>query len=140
MAGYSGTPLPTKLGIKPGSRVALLHAPDDFAAQLQPLPPDVRVRTDARVPADVVILFARDLESLAAALAEAMRALPAHGGLWLAWPKRASNVQTTLTEDEVRETGLATGLVDNKICAINETWSGLRFVVRVADRPTWHVR
>jgi hypothetical protein len=140
MAGYSGTPLPRKLGITPGSRVALLHAPDGLAAQLDPLPSDVSLRRDARSPADVILLFATDAAALPEALAIAMRALVASGGLWIAWLKRVSRTPYGLSENEVRAIGLAAGLVDNKVCAIDDTWSGLRFVVRLADRPTWPVR
>ena len=134
MAGYSGTPLPKKLGIKPYARVAVLRAPDGFEATLGELPDGVRLRTRARGPLDVIVSFtdnARDLRRRFAALAGALD--PA-GGLWIAWPKRASGVATDLDENVVREVGLAAGLVDNKVCAIDETWSGLRFVIRLADR------
>ena len=128
MAGYSGTPLPKKLGIKPGQRVALLRAPDGFDATLGELPEDVALRRTARGPLDVIVSFTdseRDLRRRFAALA---RALDPAGGLWIAWPKRASGVPTDLDGNVVREVGLAAGLVDNKVCAIDETWSGLRFV------------
>jgi hypothetical protein len=139
MAGYSGTPLPLKLGIKPGARVALLNAPADFDVTLGELPDAVRVRTSlagkgARGPLDVVLHFTTrraDLERRFEALAGALD--PA-GGLWIVWPKKASGVPTDLTENVIREIGLAAGLVDNKVCAVDETWSGLRFVVRVKDR------
>lgn len=140
MAGYSGTPLSQKLGIKPGARVALLHAPEGFAALLDPLPPDVRLRTDAREPADVLLLFASEAEALPASLAEAVGALVASGGLWLAWPRRTGRGAGGLAEQAVRAAGLEAGLVDNKVCALDDHWSGLRFVVRVADRAAWPVR
>ena len=134
MAGYSGTPLPQKLGIRVGARVALIGAPDGFPATLRPLPVGACVGQDTAGPLDVILLFAtaraareRSFHPLAAALAPA-------GGLWVIWPKRASGVPTDLTEDVVREVGLAVGLVDNKVCAVDEVWSGLRFVVRLADR------
>ena len=135
-AGYSGTPLPQKLGIKPGHRVGLIGAPGDFETTLGLLPGEVILRRDGRATADVVIAFttkAADLERRFSALA---RRIPPDGGLWIAWPKRASGVPTDLNEDAIREIGLAAGLVDNKVCAIDETWSGLRFVYRLKDRPT----
>ena len=135
MAGYSGTPLPQKLGIKQGHRLALLGAPDDFEETLGPLPDGVNVRTTARGPLDVVVAFTTrraDLEKRFAGLA---KTLDPAGGLWIAWPKRASGVPTDLDENAIRDIGLAAGLVDNKVCAVDETWSGLRFVVRLKDRP-----
>jgi hypothetical protein len=132
MAGYSGTPLPRKLGIKPGHRVLLLGAPDAF--ELGELPDGVTVVRSARGTADVIVAF-HDRRAALARRMPALRALmePA-AGLWIAWPKRASGVDTDLTEDTVRELALENRLVDNKVCAIDETWSGLRLVVRIADR------
>jgi hypothetical protein len=136
MAGYSGTPLPRKLGIKPGHRVLLLRAPEGFEpAVLGPLPDGVRVARTARGTADVIVAFVdrrADLERWLPALRELME--PA-AGLWIAWPKRSSGVETDVTEDVVRELGLANRLVDNKVAAIDATWSGLRLVIRLADRP-----
>ncbi len=135
MAGYSGTPLPQKLGIRAGARLALLGAPEGFEVTLGALPEGVRVRTTARGPFDVVVAFTTrraDLERRFEALA---RTLDPAGGLWIAWPKRASGVPTDLDENTIRDIGLAAGLVDNKVCAVDETWSGLRFVVRLKDRP-----
>ena len=134
MAGYSGTPLPQKLGIRPGARVALVRAPDGFERELQPLPDGVRVRTQARGAQDVVVFFATRLAELERRFDGLARALQPDGGLWIAWPKRNAGVATDLRENVVREVGLAHGLVDNKVCAVDDTWSGLRFVVRVADR------
>ena len=134
MAGYSGTPLPKKLGIKPGHRVVLVGAPRGF--RLHPLPSGAQVRGDLRgkTQEDVIVFFtkrraelARRFEVLAARLAPA-------GGLWIAWPKQASGVSTDLSGDLVRSIGLASGLVDNKVCAVDDTWSGLRFVIRLRDR------
>ena len=131
-AGYSGTPLPRKLGIVPGSRVLLVGAPPEFG--LGPLP-DVDVHRRARrAPYDVVLAFAPDRRALADRFGPASRRLTTAGGLWVAWPKKSSGVPTDLDENVVREFGLATGLVDNKVCAIDATWSGLRFVVRLRDR------
>jgi hypothetical protein len=135
-AGYSGTPLPKKLGIRAGDRVALLRAPAGFEAEtLGELPPDVSVRRRARGPLDVIVAFVRTRSELERGLQAWPRALDPAGGLWIAWPKRSSGVATDLSDGSVREAGLATGLVDNKVCALDATWSGLRFVVRLADRP-----
>ncbi|HUJ75886.1 MAG TPA: DUF3052 domain-containing protein [bacterium] len=138
MAGYSGTPLPQKLGVKAGSRLVLVNAPAEAAAWLTPLPPGVRPRR-ARVPdpagsVDVLLLFCLQRDMLARQLQSWLPALTAAGGLWVAWPKRSSGVKTDLDEAAVRTAGLATGLVDNKVCAISEVWSGLRFVTRLKDR------
>jgi hypothetical protein len=136
MAGYSGTPLPRKLGVKPGHRLVLLGAPEGFReVTLGALPDGVRVATRAQGIADVIVSFHTRRSDLARRL-ERLRALmePA-AGLWIAWPKRASGVATDITEDVVREIALPTGLVDNKVCAIDETWSGLRLVIRLAERP-----
>ena len=135
MAGYSGTPLPQKLGIKPGARLALLGAPDGFEVALAPLPEGVDTRTAARGPLDVALLFTTRRADLERRFARVASVLQPAGGLWVVWPKKASGVPTDLTENVVREIGLAAGLVDNKVCAVDETWSGLRFVIRVQDRP-----
>ncbi len=134
-AGYSGTPLPRKLGIKPGHAVAFPGAPPGFADTLGPLPDGVRVKRRAGGPLDVIVCFVDRRAALERRLPALRDALDPAGGLWFAWPKRASGVPTDVTEDVVREVGLAAGLVDNKVCAIDATWSGLRLVVRLADRP-----
>ena len=133
-AGYSGTPLPRKLGIKPGHRLVLLGAPDGFDATLGELPGDVRIARRAAGRADVIVSFHTRRATLERRL-PALRALmePA-AGLWIAWPKRASGVATDMTEDVVRAVALPTGLVDNKVCAIDATWSGLRLVIRLGER------
>jgi hypothetical protein len=134
-AGYSGTPLVKKLGIKPGASLGLFGAPDDFDRTLGQLPEGVAVRRRLRGPLDVIVAFyiqRAPLERRLPALRDAMR--PA-GGLWIAWPKRASGLATDISENVVRELGLAAGLVDNKVCAIDTTWSGLRLVYRLRDRP-----
>jgi hypothetical protein len=133
-AGYSGTPLPQKLGIKPGARLALVRAPEGFEATLGALPEGVSVRASARGGADVVVFFTTrraDLERRFPALA---RAVFPDGGLWVAWPKRASGVASEVTEGVVREVALANGLVDNKVAALDATWSGLRLVYRLRSR------
>jgi hypothetical protein len=133
-AGYSGTPLPRKLGIKPESRLAVLGAPEGFDATLGGLPPGVSVRRSARGPLDVIVAFFSERSALERRLPALTRALAPAGGLWIAWPKRASGLASDLGEGVVRELGLAAGLVDNKVCAIDATWSGLRFVYRLRDR------
>jgi hypothetical protein len=135
MAGYSTTPLPRKLGVKPGARVLLLSAPEGFERTLGELPEGAAIVTRAgALPAQVIVLFCKDLKTLEAKFDTARGALDESGGLWIAWPKKASRVKTDLTEDVIRDLALAAGLVDNKVCAIDETWSGLRLVVRLKDR------
>jgi hypothetical protein len=140
MAGYSGTPLPRKLGINPGAHLGLCRPPAGFDETLGELPDGVVVRPVGRGGQfDVIVCFCRTSKELARDLPGLPARLAPSGGLWLAWPKKtartSSGLATDLTEGEVRARGLATGLVDNKVCAIDDTWSGLRFVVRVADRP-----
>jgi hypothetical protein len=135
MAGYSGTPLPRKLGIKPGHRVLALGAPDGFVEDtLGELPDGVGVGRRARGPADVIVSFHERRAELARRLPRLRELMVPAAGLWIAWPKRASGVPTDLTEDVVRELALANRLVDNKVCAIDDTWSGLRLVIRLVDR------
>jgi hypothetical protein len=134
MAGYSGTPLPQKLGIKAGHRVALIGAPRGFLDVLGTLPGEVAISSDSRGTADVIVFFVDRRAELARRFGALARRLSEAGGLWVAWPKKASGVATDLTENEIRAIGLAAGLVDNKVCAIDETWSGLRFVIRLKDR------
>ena len=136
VAGYSGTPLPKKLGIKDGCRLALVRAPEGFRPSLDPLPDGVRVRTQARGEQDVIVFFTTRRSELERRFSVFARALEPAGGLWIAWPKRTASVATDLTEGAVREIGLSHGLVDNKVCAVDEIWSGLRFVYRVGDRPS----
>ncbi len=134
-SGYSGTPLPKKLGIADGHRVAWLGGPPDIAAAIAAAQPGARIDMAlGRATFDVIALFVRARAELERRLPSAMARLGPKGGLWIAWPKRSSGVATDLVEDTLREVILPTGLVDNKVCAIDETWSGLRFVHRVAKR------
>jgi hypothetical protein len=127
-AGYSGTPLPKKLGIKPGHRVLLLGAPDGFELEgVQPV-------RSLRGQADVILSFHVERADLAKRMPALRRAMVQNGGLWIAWPKQASKVPTDLTENVVRDLALANALVDNKVAAIDQVWSGLRLVIRVKDR------
>ena len=135
MAGYSGTPLARKLGISPGARVALLDAPGGFESLLAPLPEGVTILSRAAPDLDVAVLFVTRrarLEHRFPAVAARLR--PA-GGLWVSWPKRSSGLPTDLDENVLREVGLPTGMVDNKVCAVDDVWSGLRFVWRRENRP-----
>jgi len=133
-AGYSGTPLAKKLGIRSGDTVALVGAPNGFETELDGLPDDVRLRRRVGGKPDVIVLFttqARDLERRFPTLAKSVWP---DASLWIAWPKRSSGVTTDLDENRLRDIGLPHGLVDNKVCAINEVWSGLRFVWRKENR------
>jgi hypothetical protein len=133
VAGYSATPLARKLGIKARSRLLLLGEPADL--QLVDLPEEVAVhgRPDG-APYDTILLFCPMLADLEQGFESAAADLTLTGGLWTCWPKRASGVKTDLTETTLRAFGLATGLVDVKVCAVDETWSGLRWVRRLTDR------
>jgi hypothetical protein len=128
-AGYSGTPLPKKLGIRDNYSAVLINAPDRFERKLEPLPPSAGIVSDPK-NANVAVLFASSLAELARDFRRLEKALPEKAALWLAWPKKASGVQTDLTENVVRDFGLDAGWVDYKVCAIDETWSGLCFARR----------
>jgi hypothetical protein len=136
MAGYSGTPLPQKLGIKEQHKIAILGAPATFADTLGALPTGATVQSKlaGKAPLDVIIFFTKKRAELASKLADLRARMSPAAGLWIAWPKKASGVATDMTEDVVREIALPTGLVDNKVCAIDETWSGLRLVIRRENR------
>jgi len=130
-AGYSGTPLVRKLGFKPGMRAAYVGAPGHFGELLGELPGGVRVLArPAATGMDLVVLFVTERAALARRVGRLRAAIAPDGMLWIAWPKRSSGVATDLTEDVVRDVALPTGLVDVKVCAIDETWSGLKLVVR----------
>lgn len=135
-AGYSGTPLPTKLGIKAGHRVLLDGAPAGFEdTHLVPMPADVSVsRRAGRTPYDVVVAFRPDTAALTRTLERDIARTTTAGSLWIAWPKKASGIVTDITEDVVRREALEAGVVDVKVCAIDATWSGLKLVRRLRDR------
>lgn len=128
LAGYSGTPLVKKLGIKPATRLALLAAPTSFRAELVGLPDDVRISTRLERAPELTIWFTASRKELEGRMPQIAAAMGA--GLWVAWPKKASGVRSDVTEDVIRNAGLAHGLVDYKVCAINTTWSGLKFARR----------
>ena len=141
MAGYSGTPLPQKLGLKTGSRFGVVKPPADFARTLGALPPGVAVRrvVPGQSPFDVIVCFAPTMAEVQRLVPLLKQRLDPAGGLWMAWPKKTRKptpgLASDVTENGVRAAGLAAGLVDNKVCAIDDVWSGLRFVVRLVDRP-----
>jgi len=137
-AGYSGTPLAKKLGIKEGHTVGLLGAPDGFEGTLDGLAAGVTIRTSlrGRGPLDVIVSFHTSRADLERRIPALLDALDVDGGLWVAWPKKASKVPTDITEDVLRDVFLPLGLVDNKVCAVDETWSGLRLVWRKELRAT----
>ena len=130
MAGYSGTPLPKKLGITEGKRFAVRSAPTGFAATLGELPPGAEWKGQVRPGLDVVVAFFTERADLASKWATLTAAVAPNGTVWVAWPKRTSGVPTDITEDVLRDELLPSGWVDNKVCAIDDTWSGLRFALR----------
>src|ERR1044072_1100812 len=134
MAGYSGTPLAKKIGIKEGSRIALVNAPEDFLSELGELPDNVQFIKGPAKALDIILLFVLTERALARDFAKHAARLTANGMLWIGWPKKSSGVATDLSEQRVRVIGLDAGLVDVKVCAINEIWSGLKFVYRLKDR------
>jgi hypothetical protein len=134
MAGYSGTPLPKKLGIKENFRIGLINPPESFVPQLRKLPANTQILSTLKAPLDLVVLFADRQSKLAKRFPLVAEKLSANGMIWVAWPKKSSGVKTDLIFDNVQRIGLECGLVDVKICAIDDTWSGLKFVYRVKDR------
>ena len=132
MAGYSGTPLPKKLGIKQQFRVAFLDLPGDVKAELKSALANCNVGKDG--PLDFAMIFVKTADALKKQFPRFANQLAPAGMLWVSWPKKASGVATDLDENEVRRIGLAAGLVDVKVCAVNQIWSGLKFVIRVKDR------
>lgn len=134
MAGYSERPLHAKLGIAAGATITLLGAPRGYRANLAPLPPRVRIRTTLGRTAPLIQIFCARRTPLARRLPRLVRTLTSDGVLWISWPKRSSGVTTDLTENVVRDLGLAAGVVDIKVCAVDATWSALKFVRRLRDR------
>jgi hypothetical protein len=136
MAGYSGRALVDKLGVKPGARVALVSAPEGFESALEPLPVGATVRRRLSRGTDLAVMFTTRRAELARRWAPATRAVGPTGVLWVAWPKKASGVVTDMNEHVVRDVVLPTGWVDVKVCAIDDTWTGFKCVLRVALRPS----
>jgi len=136
MAGYSGTPLAKKIGIKEGFRIALVNAPKDFQFEPKELPDDVEFIKQTSKSLDIILFFVTTERALIRDFAKLSARLTANGMIWIAWPKKSSGVATDLSFERVQRIGLDAGLVDVKICAIDETWSGLKFVYRLKDRLT----
>jgi len=134
MAGYSGTPLLKKLGVKEGFRIALADPPQSFLKELEDLPQGATVVSRTSPPVDLIVLFATSERKLKQKFQSYAQKLKANGMIWVAWPKKSSGVASDLVFEKVQKTGLQAGLVDVKICAIDETWSGLKFVYRLQDR------
>ena len=132
--GYSGTPLAKKLGIKPGAKVFVAGAPKGYLASLEPLPEGVAFEKMVSASIDLIHLFADSRAALAAALAKYRRVMAPDATIWVSWPKKASKLPTDITEDTIREVALPMGLVDVKVCAVDEVWSGLKLVIRKALR------
>jgi hypothetical protein len=136
MAGYSGTSLAKKLGIKEGSRIALVNAPKDFQSELGELPEGVKFLKPSIKCRDLILVFVLSEQALAREFSKLAERITANGMIWIAWPKKSSGVTTDLSFECVQRIGLDAGLVDVKICAVDETWSGLKFVYRLKDRSS----
>jgi hypothetical protein len=134
MPGYSGTPLPKKLGIKDGARVRLFDIPAEVRGELKESLAHCEILPDGKKQPDFMMLFTKSRDELSAKFGQIAKQLAPAGMLWISWPKKSSGVATDITEDVVREIGLAAGLVDVKVCAVTEVWSGLKFVKRLKDR------
>lgn len=134
MAGYSGTPLAKKLGIKPGCRLKVKGSPDNYEQLLSPLPDHVTISKSIRAEVDLWHLFSASDRELAKVLPQAMKQIKRDGMIWVSWPKKSSGVPSTITEDTIREIALPLGLVDVKVCAVDEVWSGLKLMIRKEHR------
>ena len=134
VAGYSGTPLARKLGIKDGARVFLTNAPANYSRMVAPLPSGVRMVKAIDVHTDLIHMFVTRRRDLDSGLKRALQLMRADAAVWVSWPKKASGVATDITEDTIREVALPLGLVDIKVCAVDETWSGLKLVLRKERR------
>ena len=135
MPGYSGTPLAKKLGFKDDFRVRLINTPADVKIELRDALAKCRISKETARPLDFIFLFSKSRSEFEAQLKQAAKALAPAGMLWAAWPKKASGVPTDLSENLIRQIGLKAGLVDIKVCAVTDVWSGLKFVIPVKDRP-----
>ncbi|MBI3898005.1 MAG: DUF3052 family protein [Gammaproteobacteria bacterium] len=134
MAGYSGTPLSKKLGIKSGIKLYVANAPRDYSQWLAPLPDEVAIVSRVSSDLDLIHLFTREKSELASALPKYKDKIKQNGAIWVSWPKKASKVATDITEDVIREVALPLGLVDIKVCAVDAVWSGLKLVIRKENR------
>ncbi len=131
---YSSTPLVKKLGIKQGSKIFIVNAPKEYFNWLAPLPENMDVKSRASAELDFIHLFVKDQKTFKLEFMKAMKNLKKDGMLWVSWPKKSSKIESNLDENIIRDFGLEKGLVDVKVCAVDETWSGLKFVVRLKDR------
>jgi len=136
MAGYSGTSLAKKLGIKPGAEICAIGAPGNYVRLLAPLPKGVRIGSHVDVHTSIIHVFETEKRKLMTALKSSLATMAADAAIWVSWPKKASGVPTDITEDTVREIALPMGLVDIKVCAVDEVWSGLKLVLRKENRPS----
>jgi hypothetical protein len=134
VAGYSGTPLAKKLGIKAGARLVVLNAPDDYEALLAPLPPDVSIQKSVTERIDLVHVFVVSRAALASQLARTLGKLRQDAAIWVSWPKKSAGIATDVTDNVIREVALPMGLVDIKVCAVDDTWSGLKLVIKKENR------
>ena len=134
MPGYSGTPLPKKLGIKDGFHIHFVNAPSDVLTELKAALGGCKIIRDGKAPIDFAMVFTKSVAELAREFKRIAKILAPAGMLWISWPKKSSGVATDVDENIVRETGLAAGLVDVKVCAVTDVWSGLKFVRRLKDR------
>lgn len=134
MAGYSGTPLQKKLGIKPGMRMFILQSPPNYFEWISPLPPDVTIDKKLNKETPFIHLFSTERKLFEKEFVRLMKCLSKDGMLWVSWPKKSSKVSTDLDENIIREFGLKEGLVDVKVCAVDDVWSALKFVFRLQDR------
>jgi len=134
MAGYSGTPLAKKLGIKAGGKLLLVNAPDHYLDLFSDMPPDVYFTDDISFEIDVIHFFSKSEDEYRVKLPELIKQIKQNGMIWVSWPKKASKVVTDITEDLIRNFALQMGLVDIKVCAVDEVWSGLKLVIPVKNR------
>lgn len=134
MAGYSDTPLQKKLGLKEGLSVFIFQPPDRYFDWISPLPPDVSIKARLTGEFDFIHLFVKEQKVFSKEFIRSKKQLKKEGMMWISWPKRASKVPTDLDENIIREFGLKNGLVDVKVCAVDEVWSGLKFMFRIKDR------
>ena len=134
MAGYSGKPLFEKLGLKPGQRVFVWNAPNDYHLELEPLRDSIQLKSRLKGPLDFIHFFTTSRSELERRLPSLKKQLDYGGCVWISWPKKSSGVTTDVNENVIRDTALALGLVDVKVCAVDETWSGLKLVYRLKDR------
>jgi bifunctional DNA-binding transcriptional regulator/antitoxin component of YhaV-PrlF toxin-antitoxin module len=136
MAGYSGTPLFKKLGIKPGDRLYVKNPPDNYLLLIQPIPHAVKILHRLSNNMDIIHFFSKSKSELVSNIPTLMNKIKQDGMIWVSWPKKASKVATDITEDTIREITLPLGLVDIKVCAVDDIWSGLKLVIRKENRKT----